>query len=329
MLSLTLPSCGTAASSPTVRSSGLAQWNPALGVHGVVDLSTLRRDGAVTVAAGGRLALLRGGVLAPFARGPGGYAASPGDEPYIALSSGRRLQRFGCSFGEDVIYALKLGARQGIVAIDARGRASRFVDLPSVGVLTGITFDTTGRFGGRLLVIASGGRAMSLFAIDCHRHVALLTSSAPRAEGGIAVAPRSFGAFAGDLIAPDENSGRIYAITSKGASRLLAVSDLPHGGDVGVESLGFVPRSLPAGWTGLVADRGTPGNPHPGDDAILGLRSAALHLEGVQSGNLLVASEGGAQTDAIRCERHCVVRHVADGPSRAHVEGHIVFVRER
>jgi hypothetical protein len=224
---------------------------------------------------------------------------------------------------------LKLGVRQGIVAVDARGRASLFVDLPSDPVLTGITFDTTGRFGGRLLVIANGVRAMSVFAIDCRRHVALLTSAAPKAEGGIAVAPRSFGAFAGDLIAPDENSGRIYAIAPNGAARPLAVSDLAHGGDVGVESLGFVPRGLPAGWTALVADRGTPGNPHPGDDSILGLPSAALRLQGVQPGDLLVASEGGSQTDAIRCARQCDVRHVADGPSRAHVEGHIVFARER
>ena len=328
MLSLTLPSCGTAASSPTVRSSALAQWHPAVGVHGVVDLSTPRRDGQVTVAANGRLELLRGGALVSFARGPSRYIASPGDEPYIALSSGRRLPRLGCSFGEDVIYALKLGARAGVVAVDARGRASRFVDLPSGGVLTGITFDTSGGFGGRLLVINSG-RAMSVFAIDCHRHVALLTSSAPKAEGGIAVAPRSFGAFAGDLIAPDENSGRIYAIAPNGAAKLLALSDLAHGGDVGVESLGFVPRGLPTRWTALVADRGTPGNPHPGDDAILGLRSAALRPEGVQSGDLLVASEGGAQTEVIRCGRQCVVRHLADGPSHAHVEGHIVFVRER
>ena len=327
MLSLTLPSCGTAASSPTVRSSALAQWHPAVGVHGVVDLSTPRRDGQVTVAANGRLELLRGGVLVSFARGPSRYIASPGDEPYIALSSGRRLPRLGCSFGEDVIYALKLGARAGVVAVDARGRASRFVDLPSGGVLTGITFDTTGRFGGRLLVIANSARAMSVFAIDCQRRVAPLTSSAPKAEGGIAVAPRSFGAFAGDLIAPDENSGRIYAIAPNGAAKLLAVSDLPHGGDVGVESLGFVPRGLPTGWTALVADRGTPGNPHPGDDAILGLRSAALRPEGVQSGDLLVASEGGAQTEVIRCGRQCVVRHLADGPSHAHVEGHIVFAR--
>ena len=96
---------------------------------------------------------------------------------------------------------------------------------------------------------------------------------------------------------------------------------------MGVESLGFVPRGLPTGWTALVADRGTPGNPHPGDDAILGLRSAALRPEGVQSGDLLVASEGGAQTEVIRCGRQCVVRHLADGPSHAHVEGHIVFAR--
>jgi hypothetical protein len=76
-----------------------------------------------------------------------------------------------------------------------------------------------------------------------------------------------------------------------------------------------------------VADRRTPGNPHPGDDEILRLRSAALTAAGVRPGDLLVATEGGARTDAIRCGKTCRVRHVADGPAAAHLEGHVVFAR--
>jgi hypothetical protein len=104
---------------------------------------------------------------------------------------------------------------------------------------------------------------------------------------------------------------------------LVARSGLPHGGDIGVESEGFVPRG--AGWSALLADRLTPGNPHPGDDVVLRLRVASL---GVRAGDLLVATEGGALTAAVRCGRAgCSVRHVAAGPAIAHAEGHIAFAR--
>jgi hypothetical protein len=106
---------------------------------------------------------------------------------------------------------------------------------------------------------------------------------------------------------------------------LVAESGLPHGGDIGVESEGFVP----AGSAGaLVADRLTPGNPHPGDDAILRLPGAALKAAGVRAGDLLVATEGGALTDAVSCAAQgCRAAFVADGPAAAHLEGHITFRR--
>ena len=87
-----------------------------------------------------------------------------------------------------------------------------------------------------------------------------MTRSAPKLEGGIAVAPASFGRFAGELIAPDENSGRVYAISPEGRSTLLADSGLARGGDVGVESAGFVPPGFGPSWSALVADRRTPGS---------------------------------------------------------------------
>jgi hypothetical protein len=162
-------------------------------------------------------------------------------------------------------------------------------------------------------------------AIDCHGHVDTITGHAPKIEGGIVVAPTTFGRFAGDLIASDENSGRIYAIAPSGRSALVARSGLPHGGDTGVESEAFLPAR--GGFTAVMADRLTPGNPHPGDDVVLRMSSSALFAAGARPGDLLDATEGGAKTVAVHCEAGgCTVRHVADGPRIAHGEGHIAIV---
>jgi hypothetical protein len=81
-----------------------------------------------------------------------------------------------------------------------------------------------------------------------------------------------------------------------------------------------------AASSALVADRSTPGNPHPGEDSVLRIDGSSLIAAGVGSGELIVATEGGAQTDAISCASvACRVRHVADGPPVAHLEGRIVF----
>jgi hypothetical protein len=95
---------------------------------------------------------------------------------------------------------------------------------------------------------------------------------------------------------------------------------------VGVESAGFAPAGLGPSSTAPGADRRTPGNPHPGDDAVLQIKGASLIAAGVRPGDLLVATEGSAETDAITCDgASCRTRHVADGPGVAHLEGHIVF----
>ena len=327
-LATVLAGCGSAASSRPASGEARvpAHWAQSTHVMRPVDLSAPRRDGNLVVGTAGRLSLWRPGqAVRPFARGPGGYSSPAGEEPYFALSSSRLGAHAGCTFGSGVLYVLRLGSHPGVSAVDARGRATGFVALATRGLLNGIAFDTTGRFGGRLLVTSTAGTKTTVFAIDCHRHVAILTRGAPKVEGGLAVAPAKFGAFGGDLIAPDENSGRIYAIAPDGSSRLVAQSGLPHGGDVGVESVAFIPRGFAPGWSALVADRLTPGNPHPGDDAILALAASALASAGVHRGDLLATTEGGAQTVAVSCTRRCRVRHVADGPPQAHVEGHIAF----
>ena len=60
---------------------------------------------------------------------------------------------------------------------------------------------------------------------------------------------------------------------------------------------------------------------------LLRVSSGALSAAGARPGDLLVASEGGAKTDAVSCSAtRCVVRYVADGPAVAHGEGHIAIV---
>jgi hypothetical protein len=329
VLALALAGCGGSAqvaSSPPAA-TGL-RWTAALHLTQVLDLTAPRSDGRLVVATDGRLALLRPPTrIEPFARGPQGYATKPGPEPYIALATRRAAGP--CPLPAGTTYALELQGTPGVIAVDPSGRARRLADLNGGGTPNGIAVDTTGRFGYRLLVTATKGTRTTVFAIGCRGAVQVLTRSAPKVEGGLAVAPASFGRFAGQLIAPDERGGRIFAIDAGGRARTIADSGLPHGPDIGVESAGFVPRGFGSRWAAFVADRVAPGNPHPGDDAILRLGGGALRSAGVRPDDLVVASEGGGATVAVRCRARCSVRHVADGPAAAHVEGHISFARLR
>lgn len=322
VICISLVGCGAATTARPDRTvkQRTATWTGRGHVRGVVDLSAPRRDGSIVVAAAGRL-LVRSPDAGIRSFAPS-YRAPPGLEPYIALSSRQALSARRCRFGDDGLYALRLRDGNGVTVVDSRLEVRRFARLPRRGLEDGIAFDRTGSFGHRLLVTLTASGRTTLFAIDCRGRVDVVTRDAPRVEGGIVVAPRTFGRFAGDLIAPDELSGNLYAIQPDGRAILVARSGLPRGQDVGVESEGFVPARFNAA---LVADRGTPGNRHPGDDLILGIDHAALSRAGVRSGDLLVVSEGGAKTIAVSCQTSCRVIHVADGPPGAHIEGHVVF----
>ncbi len=314
--------CGgaTARTATVARPAAPAHWTPLVHVSRPLDLAGPRRDGSLVLAAAGKLWLLRAGAVTPFASA---YQSPGGEEPYIALPAvGHR----GCSFGSNTVYALRLANGHGVVAISPSGGVRTFATLSAHGLIDGIAFDETGRFGYRLLVTVEHGATSTVVAIDCHGRVSTISGHAPKVEGGIRVAPSTFGRFAGDLVASDENSGRIYAIAPNGRSALVAVSGLPHGGDTGVESEAYLPAH--GRFQALLADRGTPGNAHPGDDVVLRVSSAALFAAGARPGDLLVATEGGAKTVAVHCTAtRCTVRHVADGPRIAHPEGHIAIVR--
>lgn len=111
----------------------------------------------------------------------------------------------------------------------------RATTVTGVDSLNGIAFDTTGKFGFRLLASGPSAGKTAVVAIDCNGKVQFITRAAPVLEGGLAVAPRGFGSFGGDLIAPDELSGKIYAIAPDGTVSVVAMSRLPAGQDTGVE----------------------------------------------------------------------------------------------
>jgi hypothetical protein len=301
-----------------------ARWQH---VPGVLDLAGPRSDGSLVVAAAGRLFLLDplSGRQEPFAAAAGGYPGAGGGEPYIALSAGRRVAAASCSFDRDDLFVLQLKPAGGVLRIDGQGHAHGFATVEGVESLTGIAFDTVGRFGNRLLVTGPSRGATVVAAIDCRGQVTRVTETAPVLEGGIQVAPAGFGPFGGDLVAPDELSGNLYAIRPDGSIATLARSGLPTGGDIGVEGVGFVPPGLAVGGAVYFADRSTPGNPHPGTDSLLRLDSGSLGRAGVREGDLLVATEGGAGMIDVRCEKTCQVTELVSGDT-AHGEGHVLAV---
>jgi hypothetical protein len=304
-----------------------AAWEQWQHVPGVVDVGA-RADGTLVLMAAGHLYLLSGsGATSPFAAGPDGFSADPNAEPYFVVAQPLSVDSAGCSWTADDLLILDLTSPPGIVRVDANGHASRLASLGGVDTLGGIALDTTGRFDHRLLVTGThGGNQTTVFTVDCQGRSTTLTTSAPQVEGGIAVAPDTFGQFAGELIAPDENTGQVWAIDPDGNAALVAVPNLPTGGDTGVESAGFVPSGFGAGGVAYLADRGTPNNPFPGTDSLLRISSDALATAGVQPGDLLVSTEGNGTTIGIRCADTCSVYSAAQGTDGGHIEGHLLVI---
>ena len=302
-------------------------WEQWQSVAGVFDLGGPRSDGALIVAGSAALyTLTPDGNLAPFARGPAGYRDDPGAEAYLAVSTGLRVASAACSFTRDETFTLREHAPIGVTRVDATGSETSSFANVSAPSLNGIAFDTTGAFDHRLLVTGPVNGKTEVVAIACTGAVEVVTKSAPVVEGGVAVVPSSFGQFAGDLIAPDELSGVIWAIAPDGTSKQVANSGLPKGGDIGVESVAFVPPGFAKGGYLYYADRATPGNPHPGTDHVLRLSSDDLVSAGVQDGDLLGVTEGGASMIDVRCDPLvCTVITVVPTPTTAHGEGHLVF----
>jgi hypothetical protein len=303
-----------------------ARWHLGPHVIGVFDVVGPRSDGRLVVAARGGLDLLDGaGTVTRFAPA---YAPPVGGEAYVAISPGLADPRLHCEFARDTVAAIDVAPRKpGITLVSPLGKVSHLAFVGVAG-LFGITFDTTGRFGHRILVVGrTPDRRTQVSAIDCLGRVHPVGTVPVLLEGGITVAPPTFGAFAGQLIAPDELDGSIYAVSPSAQLRTVAASGLASGQDIGVESLGFVSPAGPG--DAYLADRSTPRGLHPGDDRILELSGATLRSAGVRSGDLLAATEGGATVVRVRCTAVCSVAKVVAVPTAAHGEGSLTVVPSR
>jgi hypothetical protein len=313
----------TGASTPTravhAGTGTLARFAILRHVARPLDLAGPLSDRSLVLAAGGHLWTLRGsGRLSLFSAA---YNRPGNAEPYIAAPAPGHP---GCSFGAGTVYVLRLYGGRGVVAVRRGGPVRTFARLTAPGLINGIAFDESGGFSHRLLVTINNGVQTTVEAIDCHGRVATITRTAPRVEGGIVVAVAPFGAYAGDLIAPDEKSGRVYAITPTGHSLLVARSGLSFGQDIGVESAVQVPARR--SFSVLGADRLNPGNRHPGDNALLHIGATALRQAGVRPFDLLIGTEGGARLVDVSCAtRPCQAHEVAAGPAQAHLEGHLAI----
>lgn len=308
---------------PSSAAAAGATWEQWVSVPGVFDLGGPRSDGSLLVGGAGVLYTLSpNGTLSRFAAGE-----DSGAEPYLAVSPGLHLSTPACNFPKDNTYILRLHAPIGITHLGTEGANSLAnVDVPG---LNGIAFDTVGMFGHKLLATGTVSGKTELVGIDCTGTIQVIAKNAPIVEGGMAVAPTSFGIFGGSLIAPDELSGIIWSIAPDGTSHQVVDSGLPKGGDIGVESVAFVPTGFSRGGYAYYSDRATPGNPHPGTDHVLRLSSADLVAAGVRDGDLLGATEGGASMIDVRCDTSCSVMTVVGTPTTAHGEGHIVFTLNR
>jgi len=301
-------------------------WEQWRSVPGVFDLGGPLASGSLLVAGSAAFyTLTPAGDLTPFARGAGGYSDDPGAEAYFAVSPGQHNASAGCDFVRDDAFVLRLHVPIGITRVGRSGdETGSFTNL-NVAVLNGIAFDNVGSFDHRLLVTAPVNGKTELLAVDCTGAVQVITKTAPIVEGGISVAPTAFGSFGGYLIAPDELSGTIWAFSPEGTTSKLVDSGLPKGMDIGVESIAFVPPGFSRGGYAYYSDRKTPGNPHPGTDSVLRMSSADLTAAGIQDGDLLAVTEGGATTIDVRCDSSCHATTVVSMPTSAHGEGHLVF----
>ena len=283
------------------------QWEPWTSLPGVVDVAGPNRDGSLVAAAAGRLHLVRpDGTTSPF----GSYAADPGAPTRVAVAHGLDVTGAGCRFELGQVFVLE---GQAVVRVSVDGEPSPFLQPPATDLLTGITFDATGRFGNHLLVAGRRGDRTVLFSVDCRGRLRTVTDRAPLMAGGIAVAPATFGRHGGDLVGAHESSGDLVFIRFDGASGVLVRPDLPAGRDVGAASVGFVPDDF-LRRKGSLHVAG-------GDGTIWRMTADALGPFGVDENDLVVAGRTG-RSAAVRCRATCVVTALGDaGGSR--LQGHV------
>lgn len=311
-----------------VQAGATTRWRKYIFAGRVNDVVGPRSDGHLVISAAGKLWLVGRGrermPLRPRKRHRPRYAVpNPGVEPYLAHVPSPR-----CGFKKDELYAVT-GPAPGLLRVTPGGAAYPYLAFPSGFIPKGIVLDTAGLFGGRLLVIGRVPHFTQLYAI-CNGQMSLIGQVSQRIEGGLAIAPPSTGVYAGQLLGADEVSGAVYAIDPAGNMQTVVTPPANPGGDIGVESLGVVPSGMTSHGAAFLSDRMTPDNIQTGSGRLMHIGWPQLRAAGAQEGDLLVATEGGANTFVVRCAvGSCTATLVAAGLARAHSEGQITFARGR
>src|SRR2546430_17435896 len=133
----------------------------------------------MVVAGSGRLYRVGpAGTFMPLAAGQHGYSEDAGGEAYLSVSPGLHVPSAGCDFARDDVFVLRLHQPIGVTRIDASGTAAPFASVPGVESLGGIAFDTTGRFGSRLLGSGPAHGRTTIAPTDFRGGVQMRTSSA-------------------------------------------------------------------------------------------------------------------------------------------------------
>lgn len=306
------------------RTPTAPDWKTWLAVPGVVDVAGPRADGALIVAtADGLLVVPPGRDTTPGEANP----IRMGSPTAIALSAGLEATGAACRFGPDEVFALDASTTPtAVLRVDATGQGMRFAELAQFERLTGIAFDTTGRFGNRLLVAGRRHDRTGIVALDCRGQASVVTEDAPHFDGGIAVAPERFGDFGGDLIGVDEDTGEVVFVRADATSGIVVATGLPRGPGIGPRSLGFVPEGFNRlGGSAFVADAGAgPSSPSP-SGSLRRLSSEGLAPVGIDDNDLLVAGGAGGATVVVRCRDGCRVLPLGRAPD-GEVQGRIAVV---
>jgi len=154
------------------------------------------------------------GVVSHFAS-IHGYPVGTCIEMYLAISPGLG------GFAPNDIYVTQGNLVWKIPPSGSPVPSSPFVTLPAdpsgnacgTGTHSGITFDEVGTFGFDMIVTCNNG---DVWKVDNLGNPTFVASTGTFLEGP-AIPPLSFGALGGQILAADENSGNVFAISNSGA----------------------------------------------------------------------------------------------------------------
>jgi hypothetical protein len=233
------------------------------------------------------------GSVQPFATSLTGVG-----EVYVAVSPGQA----GFPAGE-----LLLCSGDSIYEVDSSGASAKLVSTPAKGTtINFLAFDNDGSWGFLLYALGTGGQ---LWAIDSNGHASLVTNLGDNlTPEGIAVAPSTFGKFAGDILVSMEGSHNVVAIPRSNPSNFTTLATFP----------GEAPERvmlIPANSDLFLAKY---------DQGIIARMNSSAFLS--YAGSLLVITEGEAgQTGSINvlnaAGSNVTVTRIFQDPASPHFEG--------